>query len=131
LFLFFRCGSISWCKGSCSLGAAQKSIEAVIAHSKVRKQFGQPLANFQVLLKKKFIYLFIYCFCGQNTQFKLAELATDLTASRLMVRNAAGMMDSKHAQATAYCAMAKLFATDRCFDVIMFFFIYLFIHSSG
>lgn len=47
----------------------------------------------------------------------MAEMAADVAASRLMVRTAASMLDAKSPNATAYCAMAKLFATDRCFDV--------------
>ncbi|KAF9379662.1 Isobutyryl-CoA dehydrogenase, mitochondrial [Podila verticillata] len=86
--------------GSCSLGAAQASIEAAVEHVKVRKQFNQPLANFQ------------------NTQFKLADMATNLLASRLMVRQAANMLDQNHPDVASYCAMAKLHSTDECFKII-------------
>lgn len=85
--------------GSCSLGAAQASIEAALEHVKVRKQFNQPLAHFQ------------------NTQFKLADMATDLQASRLMVRQAATMLDENHPGAAAFCAMAKLLSTDKCYQI--------------
>ncbi|XP_055349304.1 isobutyryl-CoA dehydrogenase, mitochondrial-like [Paramacrobiotus metropolitanus] len=85
---------------SCSLGGAQASLEAAIDHLKVRKQFGRPLADFQYL------------------QFKVAEMAANLVASRLMVRNAARALQNKDPDAVSLCAMAKLFATDTCFKVI-------------
>lgn len=84
---------------SCSLGGAQASIELAREHLLVRQQFGQKLANFQYL------------------QFKLAEMATNLQASRLMVRNAAAAIDNNHPSVASLCAMAKLFATDHCFDI--------------
>lgn len=62
---------------SCSLGGAAFCLEAAQEYVKGRKQFGKALADFQ------------------NIQFKLADMATDLVASRLMVRNAAKMMDSE------------------------------------
>lgn len=85
---------------SCSLGAAQACLEHSLRYTRERKQFDQPLADFQ------------------HTQFRLAEMATDLIASRLLVRKAAGMIDAGNSPHTAvYSAMAKRFATDRCFDV--------------
>ncbi|MCH2098676.1 MAG: acyl-CoA dehydrogenase, partial [Pseudomonadales bacterium] len=53
----------------------------------------------------------------QNTQFKLADMATELVAARQMVRLAAARLDAKHPEATVYCAMAKRFATDVAFEV--------------
>lgn len=50
-------------------------------------------------------------------QFKLAEIATQLTAARLMVRDAAAALDSHSPDATYYSAMAKKFATDTSFNV--------------
>jgi len=85
---------------STSLGAAQASFEFVKDHLKVRKQFGQPLANFQ------------------HNQFNLAQMATKLVASRSLVRNAAIALDSKHPDVVSLCAMAKLFATDNCFEIV-------------
>lgn len=84
---------------SCSLGAAQAALEAAAEHIGTRKQFGKPLSDFQYM------------------QFRLAELATKLVASRLMVRNAASALDAKRDDAVTLCAMAKMFATDNCFDV--------------
>ncbi len=81
---------------SCSLGAAQASIEAARDHLKVRKQFGKTLDKFQFL------------------QFRLAEMAAELVASRLMVRNAARALQDNSPDAVALCAMAKLLATQKC-----------------
>ena len=55
--------------------------------------------------------------CLQYLQFRLAEMATDLVASRLLVRQAAQALDCQAPNRLALCAMAKLFATDKCFDV--------------
>lgn len=57
---------------------------------------------------------------SQYLQFKLAEMATDLVASRLLVRHAAHALDMQSPNAKTLCAMAKLFATDKCFDVSVF-----------
>lgn len=54
----------------------------------------------------------------QNTQFQLAMMGTKLVASRAMVRNAARALDSQHADTVALCSMAKLFATENCFEVV-------------
>lgn len=84
---------------SCSLGAAQACLENSINYTNDRKQFGQKL------------------FEMQNTQFKLADMATELVASRLLVRKAATMIDQSSPTATVFSAMAKKFATDRCFNI--------------
>lgn len=84
---------------SCSLGAAQACFELAREHIRVRKQFGKPLA------------------ANQHLQFEIARMATDLQGARLMVRQAARMLDSAHPASTAFCAMAKRQATDACFDV--------------
>ena len=54
---------------------------------------------------------------SQYPQFRAAEMATELAASRLMVRNAARAMDSKAPGYVSLCAMAKLFATERASKV--------------
>ncbi len=64
-----------------------------------RKQFGKPVGDFQF------------------TQFKLADMQTQVHASRLLVRHAARSLDAKGPTATADAAMAKRFATDSCYDV--------------
>lgn len=84
---------------SCSLGAAWAAMEHTSRHMKERKAFGQPLANFQYL------------------QFKMADMATDLVASRVMVRTAASALHKGQPNAVSLCAMAKLFATDKCFAI--------------
>jgi len=84
---------------TCSIGTAQAALEATIEYVKERKQFGQAIADFQ------------------NTQFKLADMTTDLVAARQMVRLAAFKLDSGDPEASTYCAMAKRFATDACFTI--------------
>jgi len=85
--------------GTTSLGGAQSCLNAALEHVKIRKQFNQTLSNFQYL------------------QFQLADMATELQAARLMIQNAAQLLDEKHPQATVHCAMAKRFATDVGFKV--------------
>ncbi|PSJ23313.1 acyl-CoA dehydrogenase [Halomonas sp. ND22Bw] len=84
---------------SCSLGAAQQALTLSRDYLGERKQFGRELASFQAL------------------QFKLADMASELTAARLMVRHAAWRLDQGDPEATAHCAMAKRFATDMGFNV--------------
>jgi alkylation response protein AidB-like acyl-CoA dehydrogenase len=84
---------------SCSLGGAQFALDTAKAYLETRKQFGKPLKDFQAL------------------QFKLADMATELEAARLMVRRAAHALDNRDPQATKLCAMAKRFATDAGFQV--------------
>ena len=84
---------------SCSLGAAQASLEQTLDHTKVRQAFGQTLSQFQ------------------HIQFKLADMATKLVASRMMVRRAADCLDGDTHDKVAMCSMAKLFATDSCFEI--------------
>lgn len=84
---------------SCSLGAAQGALEQTCRYLGERQQFGRPLADFQAL------------------QFRLADMLTALVASRQMVRLAADRLDRGHPEASLYCAMAKRFATDQCFEL--------------
>lgn len=84
---------------SCSLGAARAALERSLEHVGQRRQFGKPLAEFQAL------------------QFKLADMLTQLVASRQLVLLAADRLDRSHAQASLYCAMAKRLATDLCFEI--------------
>ncbi|WP_368649141.1 acyl-CoA dehydrogenase family protein [Castellaniella ginsengisoli] len=83
---------------TCSVGAAQGAYEAARRYMGERRQFGRALADFQAL------------------QFKLADLLSNIVASRQMVRLAACKLDEDDPQATAYCAMAKRLATDLCFQ---------------
>ncbi len=84
---------------SCSLGGAGLALDTAKAYLETRKQFGQALKEFQGL------------------QWRLADMATELDAARLMVRRAAHALDTKNPKATQYCAMAKRFATDAGFEV--------------
>lgn len=84
---------------SCSLGGAALAFDTAKAHLETRRQFGRALREFQGL------------------QWRLADMATELEAARLMVRRAAHALDNKDPKATQYCAMAKRFATDAGFEV--------------
>lgn len=53
----------------------------------------------------------------QHLQFQLADMATRLVASRLMIRTAAVALQEEREDAVALCSMAKLFVTDECFTV--------------
>ncbi|NUB29121.1 isobutyryl-CoA dehydrogenase [Azospirillum brasilense] len=85
---------------ACSVGGARFCLEQAIAYTTERKQFGKPLNAFQAL------------------QFKLADMATELDAARLMLHRAAASLDAGSPEATAHCAMAKRFATDAGFQVV-------------
>ncbi|HDY83260.1 MAG TPA: acyl-CoA dehydrogenase [Halieaceae bacterium] len=84
---------------TCSVGTAQQALEEATAYVQERRQFDTAIADFQA------------------TQFKLADMLTQLVAARQMVRLAAGKLDHKDPQAATYCAMAKRFATDVGFNV--------------
>jgi alkylation response protein AidB-like acyl-CoA dehydrogenase len=84
---------------ACSLGGARACLEAARDHVLERRQFGQPLADFQAL------------------RFKLADMATELDAGRLLVRRGAASLDRGDPQATMHCAMAKRVATDAGFRI--------------
>ncbi|MDO8900899.1 MAG: acyl-CoA dehydrogenase family protein [Phenylobacterium sp.] len=84
---------------SCSLGGAALALDTAQAYLAERRQFGRPLREFQAL------------------QFKLADMATELEAARLMVRRAAAALDAGRVDATKLCAMAKRFATDAGFQI--------------
>jgi alkylation response protein AidB-like acyl-CoA dehydrogenase len=84
---------------TCSIGTAQMALDTAKNYMQERTQFGKPLAAFQAL------------------QFKLADMATELVAARQMVRLAAFKLDNQDPECSAYCAMAKRFATDVGFNV--------------
>jgi alkylation response protein AidB-like acyl-CoA dehydrogenase len=84
---------------TCSVGTAQAALNHALKYLHERKQFGRELASFQAL------------------QFKVADMNTNLVAARQMVRLAATKLDSKHPDRSTYCAMAKRFATDACFEI--------------
>lgn len=85
--------------GACSIGGASTALKRARTHLLERKAFGKPLAEQQTLA------------------FQLADMATDLEASRLMLRRAAAALDAGAPDATRWCAMAKRFATDAGFLV--------------
>ncbi len=85
--------------GACSLGGASAALDRALEYAKQRTQFGKAISEFQV------------------TQFKLADMATDLDAARLMIYRAADAVDRDDPSATRYSAMAKRFATDACSDI--------------
>jgi len=80
--------------GACSLGGAQRCLDEAIAYVKERRQFGQPLADFQ------------------NTQFTLADMATDLEAARALLYVAAAKVSAGAPDKTRFAAMAKRLASD-------------------
>jgi alkylation response protein AidB-like acyl-CoA dehydrogenase len=84
---------------ACSIGGATTALARARAHLLDRHAFGGPLADQQAL------------------RFQLADMATGLEASRLMVRRAAAALDAGTPDATRWCAMAKRFATDTGFEV--------------
>ena len=81
--------------GACSLGGAQRCLDEAIAYTKEREQFGQPIAEFQ------------------NTQFMLADMATDLEAARALLYLAAAKVTEGAPDKTRFAAMAKRLATDN------------------
>jgi butyryl-CoA dehydrogenase len=84
---------------ACSLGGAKTCLNLARAHMHERHQFKHALSHFQAL------------------QFKFADMLTNYEASRLLVQRAAFALDNKDPSAAMYCAMAKRFATDNCFEI--------------
>ncbi len=80
--------------GACSLGGAQRCLDEAVAYTKDRQQFGQPIADFQ------------------NTQFMLADMATELEAARALLYLAAVKVTENAPDKTRFSAMAKRLATD-------------------
>jgi alkylation response protein AidB-like acyl-CoA dehydrogenase len=86
--------------GATSLGGAQRCLDEAIAYTKERKQFGKAIADFQ------------------NTQFTLADMATELEAARALLYLAAAKVTAGAPDKTKFAAMAKRFATDTGSSVI-------------
>lgn len=86
--------------GACSLGAAQACLDLTVQYMADRKQFGKTLNSFQAL------------------QFRIADMATELEAARLLLHKAASKVDGKEHDATIFAAMAKRLATDTGFKVV-------------
>ena len=86
--------------GACSLGGAQRCLDEAIQYVKDRKQFDQPIAEFQ------------------NTQFRLAEMAAELEAARALLYIAADKVTNKAPDKTRFAAMAKMMASDTGSSVV-------------
>ncbi len=86
--------------GACALGTAKAAFSRAKAYLGERQQFGKPLSAFQAL------------------QFKLADMATEFEAARLLLLQAATKVDEKAPDATMHAAMAKRYATDVSFKVV-------------
>ena len=84
--------------GALALGIAKGSYEAALKYSKEREQFGQPIANFQAIA------------------FKLADMATEIEASELLLHKAAAKKD-KGEKIVKISAMAKMYASEVCVKV--------------
>lgn len=85
---------------ACSLGTAGAALKAALDYVNERRAFGKRLNEQQAL------------------QFKLADMATELEAARIMLYQAAWKLDKKTPDATRFCAMAKRLVTDRGFDIV-------------
>ncbi|KUO54549.1 MAG: acyl-CoA dehydrogenase [Sphingomonadales bacterium BRH_c3] len=86
--------------GACSLGGAQRCLDEAIKYTKERQQFGQPIADFQ------------------NTQFMLADMATELEAARALLYLAACKVTANAPDKSRFSAMAKRLATDSGSNVV-------------
>ncbi|PVX30362.1 acyl-CoA dehydrogenase family protein [Sphingomonas pokkalii] len=80
--------------GACSLGGAQRCLDEAVRYTKERQQFGKAIADFQ------------------NTQFTLADMATELEAARALLYLAAAKVTAGTPDKTRFAAMAKRLATD-------------------
>jgi acyl-CoA dehydrogenase len=86
--------------GACSLGGAQRCLDEAVAYVKDRNQFGQAIAQFQ------------------NTQFTLADMATDLEAARALLYLAAAKVSEGAPDKTRFAAMAKKLASDSGSEIV-------------
>lgn len=86
--------------GACSLGGAQRCLDEAIRYTKERQQFGQPVADFQ------------------NTQFMLADMATDLEAARALLYLAACKVSANAPDKSRFSAMAKRLSTDSGSEIV-------------
>lgn len=86
--------------GACSLGGAQRCLDEAVNYTRERQQFGQPIADFQ------------------NTQFMLADMATELEAARALLYLAAAKVTDNAPDKSKFSAMAKRLATDSGSNVV-------------
>lgn len=84
--------------GALSLGISKGAYEAALKYSKERHQFGQPISSFQ------------------GISFKLADMATEIEASELLLHKAA-FLKQKHKPVTTLGAMAKMYASEACVKI--------------
>jgi alkylation response protein AidB-like acyl-CoA dehydrogenase len=84
---------------ACSLGGAQRCLDEAVAYTRTRRQFNQPIAEFQA------------------TQFTLADMETNLQAARALLYFAADKVTAGAPDATRLSATAKRFVTDTCMQV--------------
>jgi len=102
---------------ACSLGGAQSALDKSLEYCSQRKAFGQTIDRFQAL------------------QFRLADMETELSASRLLLYTAASKLDRKTHDAGKWSAMAKRFVTDMGFNVaneaLQLFGGYGYLHEYG
>ncbi|MBA2285210.1 MAG: acyl-CoA dehydrogenase, partial [Ktedonobacteraceae bacterium] len=85
--------------GAQAVGIAQGALDLAVAYARQRIQFGKPIGE------------------NQGIQFMLADMATKVEASRLLVYNAAEMIDNGESHFSKYSAMAKMFASDSAMEV--------------
>lgn len=83
-----------------AVGFAQRALDEAVSYAQERRQFGQPIGHFQ------------------GTQFKLAEMATELEAARLLVYQAAWANDVADPSFKQKSSMAKLYATEAAQHII-------------
>jgi len=85
--------------GAQAVGIAQGALDLAVEYSKQRIQFNKPIAH------------------NQGIQFMLADMATKVEASRLLVYNVAELIDRGEPNFSQYSAMAKMFASDSAMEV--------------
>jgi acyl-CoA dehydrogenase len=86
--------------GAAAVGIAQRALEEALRYSKRRRQFGRAIAEFQTI------------------EFKLAEMATELEAARLLVYQAAWALDCAGGDAKLKSSMAKFYATEAAQRIV-------------
>ena len=79
-----------------AVGIAQGCLDQSVEYSKIRKQFGQPISNFQAI------------------SFMLAEMATEIEAARQLVYHTAIVSDTDDPESTKLCSMSKYYAAEMC-----------------
>jgi hypothetical protein len=83
-----------------SIGIAQASLEASMTYAQGRRQFGHPIADFQAI------------------QFKIADMATKVSAARLLAWQAASLRDAGK-EHKLESSMAKLFASEAAVEIAL------------